>query len=365
MSRGPFLDAIHQSPPIDLSVPYDANWVTGKTILITGGASGFGEEFAKRWAGSGANIIIGDLNDSKGEKLIAEIRQSTGSDGHHYIHCDVTEWQSQVDFFRNAARLSPTGGIDAVVANAGITDTARAFETPKGLDEDAPPKPDLKTFDVNMVGVLYTTHLAIFWLQKNPNSKNASPSSDPSTHDPDRHLLLIGSLASICPLPGQAMYNVSKHGVLGLFRALRATMFTTGIRVNILCPYFIDTPLITVAGRLVLAGGATGKPEDVIDAGTRLMADSRIVGRALAVGPKVRVSSDDVLELVPQTKAGKEVAIWELYPSDWEECEIFNSRFVRLLNLTEALRGWTGWLSDVISAILYAVRSRPARPPVQ
>jgi NAD(P)-dependent dehydrogenase (short-subunit alcohol dehydrogenase family) len=87
-----------------------------------------------------------------------------------------------------------TGGIDAVVANAGITDTAREIELPQGLDAEAPPKPNFATLEVNLLGALYTTHLAMFWLPRNPNSKNASVSSNPITHAPDRHLLLIGSL---------------------------------------------------------------------------------------------------------------------------------------------------------------------------
>lgn len=61
-----------------------------------------------------------------------------------------------------------------------------------------------------------------------------------------------------------------------------------------------------------------GKPEDVVDAGTRLMADSRISGRALAIGPRVTVDGD--WQLVPQgTKDGKEIAVWEAYADDFLE----------------------------------------------
>jgi NAD(P)-dependent dehydrogenase (short-subunit alcohol dehydrogenase family) len=351
------LHIVRQSPPIDTSQRYDPRWVAGKTILITGGASGFGEGFFRKWAEAGANVIIGDINDKRGEQLVAEIRQATGNDNHHYIHCDVTDWQSQVDFFRNAVNLSPRRGIDSVVVNAGISDFGQEFEKPQGLDGDAPPKPKLRTFEVNMVGALYTTHLAIFWLAKNPGSKDASISSDPTSYTPDRHILLVGSIASMNPLPGEAMYNVAKHGVLGLFRSLRGTLFTQGIRINMVCPYFIDTPLIIATGRVLLAGSAIGKPADVVDAGTRFMADSRIAGRALAVGPKVRVSLDDAMEPVPETKDGRETAVWETYADDWEECEVFNRRFVKILNYTEGKRGIFGLLADLFFALLYAIRS--------
>jgi short chain dehydrogenase len=165
---------------------------------------------------------------------------------------------------------------------------------------------------------------------------------------------LIGSVASLAPVAGQVLYGVSKHGVLGLFRCLRATAFASGIRVNMLCPYFIDTPIIPVLGRVVLAGGSMGKPEDVVDAGTRMMADIRIVGRALVVGPKVTVHADNDMQLVPQTdKSGKEIAVWEAYADDFEENEVFNSRFVRMLNAVEKARGWSGWAYDILNALAY------------
>jgi NAD(P)-dependent dehydrogenase (short-subunit alcohol dehydrogenase family) len=351
------VDKVRQSQPVDTSAPYNPDWVKGKTILITGGASGLGEGFFRKWASHGANVIIGDINDTRGKTLVEELRSSTSNQNHHFIHCDVIEWQSQVDFFHQAIKLSPTGGIDSVVANAGISDPFPPFDVPSGLDADTPPKPNLKCIEVNLLGLLYTAHLALFYLPKNPNSKPASPSSDPESHNPDRHLLLLGSVASLGAIPGQVLYGTSKHGVLGLFRSLRSSSFQTGVRVNMLCPYFIDTPIIPVVGRLLLAGGATGKVEDVVDAGTRFMADSRICGRALVVGPKVNVSDDGELKLVPKTdKSGKEVAVWEAYADDFEAVEAFSERFVNLMNAVETARGWGGWAIDVVAALTYPLR---------
>ena len=351
------VNEVRQSPPVDTSAPYDPSWIGGKTILITGGASGFGEGFFRKWAAHGANVIIGDVDDARGRSLVEEVRKSTRNQNHHYLHCDVRDWQSQVDFFRNAAMLSPEGGIDAVVANAGVTDSAQ-FETPIGLDSETPPKPSLMCVEVGLIGVLYTAHLAMFYLPLNEKSQKADRSPKPVVSARDRHLLLIGSMASILPFPGQALYSVAKHGVLGLFRSLRATAFVKGIRVNLLCPYFIDTPFIKTAGRVLLAGGATGKAEDVIDAATRLMADMMIVGRSLVVGPKVNISIDDELQLVPQTdKSGRELAVWEVNAYDFDNVEIFAARFVKLVNTVEALRGWVGWASDLIKALSYPLRA--------
>jgi len=95
-----------------------------------------------------------------------------------------------------------------------------------------------------MIGAMYTAHLAFFYLPRNPNSEAANSSRAPKANTRDRHLLLLGSVASFAPLPGQVQYAISKHGVLGMFRALRGTSMNNGIRVNMLCPYFIDTPFI-------------------------------------------------------------------------------------------------------------------------
>ena len=91
-----------------------------------------------------------------------------------------------------------------------------------------------------------------------------------------------------------------------------------------LCPYFIDTPLIPPAGRSLLLGGAMGKPDDVVDAGTRVMADSTIHGRALVIGPSVKI--DDEWKLLPEDAPDVDnVAVWEVLGSDFIEVGKYSS----------------------------------------
>lgn len=258
-------------------------------------------------------MIIGDINVNKGDQLVRHVSKETGNPNLHFFYCDVTDWQSQVQFFKDAVRVSPTGGIDTVIANAGIVDAGPTIEKPEGLDRPNPPPPDLKVLDVNLKGVLYTTHLALFWLPRNPNSSPTNPNCDPAKTDRDRHLLLLSSMAGIWPIPSQTLYATSKHAVVGLYRNLRSSCFMLGIRVNLICPYFIDTPLITTTGRMLLAGGATGQAEDVVEAATRFVADPRIAGRAVVVGPKLKVAknADGEWDLVEsEEKTGEERAIW-------------------------------------------------------
>jgi NAD(P)-dependent dehydrogenase (short-subunit alcohol dehydrogenase family) len=195
------VDMIKQSPPVDLTIPYDPVWVTGKTIIITGGASGFGAAFARKWAANGANLILCDISAAAGEKLVQDLRRETSNPNHHFIRCDVTHWQSQVDMFKEAIRLSPNKAIDGVVANAGISGKPD-FDRPTGLDAEEPPEPNYSVLDINLKGVMYTTQLAIFWMKKNSAPK-ATPDRKPgSGYTPDRHILLVGSIASLAPIPG-------------------------------------------------------------------------------------------------------------------------------------------------------------------
>ena len=82
-------DAVRQSSPVDFSSPIDNVWVKEKTIIITGGASGFGEGFFRRWAANGACVVIGDINVGRGDQLIREVTKSTGNQNLYFFHCDV------------------------------------------------------------------------------------------------------------------------------------------------------------------------------------------------------------------------------------------------------------------------------------
>lgn len=352
---------IRQSPPLDFSNIPDDGWVKDKTILITGGASGFGAAFLKRWAIAGANVIIGDINVQAGDQLIILLRKETANPNLHFVHCDVTDWQSQVNFFKEAVRLSLHGGIDTVVANAGIgPGKGVPLELPEGLDAANPPPPDLATLNVNLTGVVYTTHLALYWLQRNPGSAPANPNCDPSRIHRDRHLLLIGSLASFLPLPGVSLYGASKHAVLGLFRCLRGTSFSNGVRINLICPYFSLTAIVTAMTRVVLAGSVVATVDSVVEAATRCVADPRVAGRAISVGPKLKVveGADGDWSLAESNNAaGVDKDLWEVYPHDYENNDQFQRSMIGIYNRATEKRGWIWWAVDMAGAFSYGLRA--------
>ncbi len=140
-------------------------------------------------------------------------------------------------------RLSPTRGIDCVVANAGINlaEESSTFEQPpdyhhplvtaaNGQKLAIPPPPKFKTIDVNLTGVLYTSHLAHAYLPLNPGSTACTPM--PTAHpqpqsNRDRHLLLIASLAGFTPLPTQSLYSTTSR-ISASAAPLRITLPTVG-----------------------------------------------------------------------------------------------------------------------------------------
>ncbi|KAM5346947.1 hypothetical protein ACJ41O_009952 [Fusarium nematophilum] len=337
---------IRQSPPVDVSQPYDPSTLKGKTILITGGANGIGSHMVRRWASHGAHIVIGDVADEAGEQLAAELRTAYPGSTFVFQHCDVTDWDSQVGLFEAAARASPRGGIDVVVPNAGIIlpGESMRFEAPV-LQGGRIPRPDTTVLDVNITGATYTTHLALHWL----------PENGPA--DRDRCLLLVGSLSSLYPFSGHCQYTMSKHAVCGLFRALRSTAFTRGVRVNMIAPYYISKSnmLKPAVEALFLSGAAGGAQiDDVVDAATRLVADEDVAGRALVVGPRMKtadvrvVEDEDALMVVSEGEGdGQGRGVWECYADDYDQVDAFTKRYITLLNAVEKAKGWLGVLTDV------------------
>ncbi|KIX01980.1 uncharacterized protein Z518_07919 [Rhinocladiella mackenziei CBS 650.93] len=348
------------SDPVDIAQAIDFSNVEGKAIVITGGASGFGAACFQEWATHGANVIIGDINEKAGTELVAQIRRSTNNDNHHFISVNVTSWQSQVSFFKEAARLSPHGGIDCVMANAGIADApenALFEEPPDYAAMDNPPQPTLRTLDINLYGVMYTTNLAISYLSRNPGSERCKVETHSGPRD--RHLILVSSIAGLTGLPSQPIYATAKHGVVGLFRTLRiSTPIKHGIRVNMINPYFVDTPMMGPRGALVLAGGAMATVPSVVEAATRLVADQGIIGRALVIGPS---TSEDHAKAVGLELETKDQSAWDVYAHDFEQTDLFIRRVIGVTNLIAHARGWLGTLGDITRKLFSAGGSKAIR----
>jgi len=244
-----------------------------------------------------------------------------------------------------------------VVANAGIGGLEPLEMPVVHSHKDELTKPNLKLLDINLTGVIYTTHLALYHLPRNPGSVPASTKATPGEgkYVRDRHLLLIGSVASLGPVPTQPLYGTAKHGVLGLWRCLRGTAFMHGIRVNLVCPYFVETGILNAGARAFLAGCGRGTVEDVVEGATRLAADQRVLGRSIVVGPRAKMEFDnekgDFRFYGLGSEPGDGMAVYEAYADDWETSEAFVYRMTKVLNAVQAARGFGGWMSDVVRAV--------------
>ncbi|KAH8806874.1 hypothetical protein DL96DRAFT_1536627 [Flagelloscypha sp. PMI_526] len=216
-----------------------ASRLKDKTVIITGGGNGIGKELAVKLATYGAKIVIADLNEPASQQVVADISASKGQAT--FKKCDVTNWDSLVSVFEHA--VQKFGSVDVVVANAGVTEIGRfsvvAYDS-KGL----PRPPNLKTLEINLIGVLYTAHLARIYLSRDqkPNSTDL------------KALILLGSMASWQAIPLGTMYSAAKHGVLGVMRSLTPEFQMMGIRIGCIHPWFADTQLVPLEMKLFLAG---------------------------------------------------------------------------------------------------------------
>lgn len=339
---GDVRQTIKQSLPVDVTKPYDPSTLKDKTVVITGGANGLGAHMVRHWAAHGANVVIGDVTDGAGEELVASLRMAYPKGVFEFRHCDVTDWESQVSLFDSAVKASPHGAIDIVVPNAGIIlpEEATKFENPD-LVNGKLLEPNTATLEVNAKGVIFTSHLALYYLPRNTR--------------PDRCLLFIGSVASLIPLPGQSHYCMSKHAVLGLFRSLRGTAFMKNIRINMIAPYYTaQTKMLQPTAEALLLSGSAGPGQvpDVIDAATRLIADESIVGRALVIGPRLKPHDFEAIDNgsgLMDENYNLPQGIWECYAHDYDQVETFVKRYLWLLNATAKARGMFAWIRDIIA----------------
>ncbi|KIM92015.1 hypothetical protein PILCRDRAFT_108768 [Piloderma croceum F 1598] len=213
-----------------------SNRVKRKVVVITGGANGIGKETAFRFGKFGAYVVIGDLDAKGAEEVIAGIVELGGQGACR--RCDVTNWDDQVSLFQLA--ISKFGAVDIVVANAGVTEIG-SFNTPH-ITNGAPTKPSFKTIEINLIGVMYTAHIGLYYMR---NYK---------AEDSLKSIVFTGSMASWQAIPGAPLYSASKHAVLGFMRSIYLTCLAKNIRVAVVHPFFVDTAIVPISVKIGMAG---------------------------------------------------------------------------------------------------------------
>ncbi len=135
----------------------------GRSVIVTGGASGLGKIMSGYFASRGDTVTILDVNVGDGVAVAAELGAAGGGGEVRFEKCDVASWTEQMAAFK--AVYEHAGGVDVVVANAGIAEGGRSWVVPalmmgKGEEEegeawDELEEPRLKVLDVNLTGVVY------------------------------------------------------------------------------------------------------------------------------------------------------------------------------------------------------------------
>lgn len=183
-----------------------------KVVLITGAARGIGAETARVLAGRGAKVALVGLEAERLEALAAEL-----GPGHAWFEADVTDQQALDRAV--AGTVAALGGIDVVVANAGIANNGTVAVNPA----DAL----VRTIDVNVSGVIRTVSATL-----------------PHVTERKGYVLIVSSAAALASFPGLAAYSASKIAVEHFGSALRMELAHKGVAVGVAHPCWIDTDLV-------------------------------------------------------------------------------------------------------------------------
>jgi len=238
----------------------------GRKAIITGATAGIGFETARRFAAEGAQVVLSDIDGTAVDAAAGKI------DGAIAITADVTD-QGQIDRMVSGA-IEAFGGLDIIVNNAGIP-MLGTVETLAEADWD-------REIDVNLKSI-YRTGRAVW-----PHFKSQGGGV----------ILNTASIAGLLGSPGQASYGAAKAGVINLTRCMAIDGAAIPIRVNCICPGFIETPMVLayLEGQDDLAAsraqvdamhplGGIGRPADIANGFVYLASDeaSWVTGTALTI----------------------------------------------------------------------------------
>lgn len=238
---------------------------SGKTALVTGGASGIGLACVEQFGAAGANVIVADISGDAAEAAAAKLGERGLAFGG-----DLSDPTTVAELFDLA--MARFGRIDCAVNAAGVSGNWGAFE-------DFPLDEWHRVIAVNLTGVfLCMQHEARIMLKQGGGA-----------------ICNISSGAGFIAAPGMPHYTASKHGVLGLTKVAAKEYATRGIRVNAVCPGSTLTPMMekSIGGdperqKLMdstVPMGRMGRPEEIAAAAVWLCSDaaSFVSGESMAV----------------------------------------------------------------------------------
>jgi len=192
--------------------------LTNQVAIVTGGASGFGEEICRTYCSEGASVVVADVNSTLGAKTTAALCAA----GYAAIF-QPTDVTKNADMARLVATtLARFGRVDVMVNNAGISHANQPMLNVSEAEFD-------RIFQVNVKSLyLSAVHCVPVFRRQNRGC-----------------FINIGSTAAVRPRPGLTWYNGSKGAVVMITKSMAVELAPDGIRANAINPAIAETPLLT------------------------------------------------------------------------------------------------------------------------
>ncbi len=238
--------------------------LAGKSAIVTGSASGFGEAIARKFVAMGARVMIADIDAAKATALAQSINAVAQIS-------DISNANAVIELVDSA--YAEFGDVDILVNNAGVAQWPTALEEVTDSDFD-------RLFAVNMKSIYLTARTIV------PRMKAAGKGA----------ILNVASTAALSPRAGLNWYNASKGWVVTATKTMAVELAPNNIRVNALCPVAGETPMLqaflggdtpeTRAKFLsTIPLGRFSTPQDISEAAAFLCSDaaSMITGVALEI----------------------------------------------------------------------------------